>query len=93
MTTSTRVVHIHVSYLPIPKHLGEPKTKPTQLSIRTLMGMGIQPDFLIARCEKEIDARRKYLLSLTCNLRDENIVSVRTYRRFIRCRRSIKAGF
>ena len=39
------------------------------------MGMGIQPDFLIARCEKEIDARRKYLLSLTCNLRDENIVS------------------
>lgn len=70
-----RVVHIHVSYLPIPKHLGEPKTKPTQLSIRTLMGMGIQPDFLIARCEKEIDARRKYLLSLTCNLRDENIVS------------------
>ena len=70
-----RVVHIHVSYLPIPKHLGEPKTKPTQLSIRTLMGMGIQPDFLIARCEKEIDSRRKYLLSLTCNLRDENIVS------------------
>jgi len=70
-----KVVHIHVSYLPIPKHLGEPKTKPTQLSIRTLMGMGIQPDFLIARCEKEIDDRRKYLLSLTCNLRDENIVS------------------
>ncbi|MBI2310014.1 CTP synthase [Candidatus Collierbacteria bacterium] len=70
-----KVIHIHVSYLPIPKHLGEPKTKPTQLSIRTLMGMGIQPDFLIARCEKEIDARRKYLLSLTCNLRDENIVS------------------
>ena len=32
-----KVVHIHVSYLPIPKHLGEPKTKPTQLSIRTLM--------------------------------------------------------
>lgn len=72
---SHRVIHIHVSYLPIPKHLGEPKTKPTQLSIRTLMGMGIQPDFLVARCEKEIDDRRKYLLSLTCNLRDENIVS------------------
>ena len=35
-----RVVHIHVSYLPIPKHLGEPKTKPTQLSIRTFNGDG-----------------------------------------------------
>lgn len=72
---SHSVVHVHVSYLPIPKHLGEPKTKPTQLSIRTLMGMGIQPDFLIGRCEKEIDQRRRYLLALTCNIRDENIIS------------------
>lgn len=70
-----KVIHIHVSYLPIPKHLGEPKTKPTQLSVRTLMSMGIQPDFLIARSEKEIDKRRRYLLGLTCNIRDENIIS------------------
>src|SRR3990167_2164798 len=32
----TDVIHIHVSYLPTPKHLGEPKTKPTQLSVKTL---------------------------------------------------------
>lgn len=70
-----KVIHIHVSYLPIPKHLGEPKTKPTQLSVRTLMSMGIQPDFLIARCEKEIDRRRRYLLAQTCNIRSENIIS------------------
>lgn len=70
-----KVIHIHVSYLPIPKHLGEPKTKPTQLSVRTLMSMGIQPDFLIARCEKEIDERRRYLLAQTCNIRSENIIS------------------
>lgn len=69
------VIHIHVSYLPVPKHLGEPKTKPTQLSIRTLMGMGIQPDFLVARCEMPIDHRRKYLLGITCNIREENIIS------------------
>lgn len=69
------VIHIHVSYLPVPKHLGEPKTKPTQLSIRTLMGMGIQPDFLVARCEMPIDQRRKYLLGITCNIREENIIS------------------
>lgn len=70
-----KVLHIHVSYLPIPKHLGEPKTKPTQLSVRMLMGMGIQPDFLVARCEKELDERRRYLLASTCNVRRENIVS------------------
>lgn len=69
------VIHIHVSYLPIPFHLGEPKTKPTQLSIRTLMGMGIQPDFLVARCETAIDERRKYLLGITCNIREKNIIS------------------
>lgn len=70
-----KILHIHVSYIPIPKHLGEPKTKPTQLSVRMLMGMGIQPDFLVARCEKELDERRRYLLATTCNVRRENIVS------------------
>lgn len=69
------VIQIHVSYLPIPSHLGEPKTKPTQLSIRTLMGMGIRPDFLIARCETVVDERRKYLLGITCGIRPENIIS------------------
>ena len=43
------VIHIHVSYVPTPKHLGEPKTKPTQLSVSTLNSMGIQPDFIVAR--------------------------------------------
>lgn len=74
-TQGNKVLHVHVSYLPIPKHLGEPKTKPTQLSVRTLMSMGIQPDFLIARCEKEIDERRKYLLATTCNVRRDHIIS------------------
>lgn len=45
------VIHVHVSYVPTPGHLGEPKTKPTQLSVRTLNSMGIQPDFVIARSQ------------------------------------------
>lgn len=69
-----RVIHVHVSYIPIPRHIGEPKTKPTQLSIKILMGMGIQPDFLVTRCEQPLDQRRKYLLGLTCNVREENII-------------------
>jgi len=53
------VVHIHVGYMPCPPHLGEPKTKPIQLSVRTLNSMGIQPDFIVARAEKSMDKRRK----------------------------------
>ncbi len=69
------VVHIHVSYVPTPKHLGEPKTKPTQLSVRTLNTMGIQPDFIVARSEKYLDKRRRDRFALFCNVQPENIVS------------------
>ena len=69
------VIHIHVSYLPTPKHLGEPKTKPTQLSVKTLNSMGIQPDFLITRSEMELDKRRRDRFSLFCNMQAENIIS------------------
>ncbi len=69
------VIHIHVSYVPIPKHLGEPKTKPTQLSVRMLNSMGIQPDFIITRSEKFLDQRRRDRLALFCNMKTDNIIS------------------
>ncbi|GAB4219440.1 MAG: CTP synthase (glutamine hydrolyzing) [Candidatus Microgenomates bacterium] len=69
------VLHIHVSYVPTPKHLGEPKTKPTQLSVRTLNSMGIQPDFIIARSEKFLDKRRLERFAIFCNVHPENIIS------------------
>lgn len=69
------VVHIHVSYVPRPSHLGEPKTKPTQLSVRTLNSMGIQPDFIIARSEQVLDQRRKDRFALFCNMHPEDIIS------------------
>lgn len=69
------VIHIHVSYVPTPKHLGEPKTKPTQLSVRSLNSMGLQPDFIIARSESFIDKRRRDRFALFCNIQPENIIS------------------
>ena len=69
------VIHVHVSYVPTPGHLGEPKTKPTQLSVRTLNSMGIQPDFLIARSEKYLDQRRKDRFALFCNILPEDVIS------------------
>jgi len=69
------VVHVHVSYVPVPKHLGEPKTKPTQLSVRTLNSMGIQPDFVVARCDSVLDKRRLDRFALFCNMHEDDIIA------------------
>lgn len=69
------VAHVHVSYVPVPSHLGEPKTKPTQLSVRTLNSMGIQPDFIVARSEIDLDERRRERFALFCNMHKENVIS------------------
>jgi len=68
------VVHVHVSYLPTPQHIGEPKTKPTQLSVKQLNAMSIQPDFLVARTEGDLDERRRDRLALFCNMHSEDII-------------------
>lgn len=74
LTGGDTVVHIHVSYLPTPAHVGEPKTKPTQLSVKSLNAMSIQPDFLVARSESALDARRLERLALFCNVHQEDII-------------------
>lgn len=68
------VVHVHVSYLPTPSHLGEPKTKPTQLSVKMLNSMGIQPDFIVTRSEKPMDDRRRARFALFCGVQAENVI-------------------
>jgi len=68
------VVHVHVSYLPTPEHIGEPKTKPTQLSVKQLNAMSIQPDFLVARTAGELDERRRDRLALFCNMHGEDVI-------------------
>ncbi len=69
------VAHVHVSYLPTPPHLGEPKTKPTQLSVKFLNSMGIQPDFIVARAERPLDKRRRERFALFCNLPAGHVIS------------------
>ena len=72
---NAKVVHIHVGYMPVPPHLGEPKTKPIQFSVRTLNSMGIRPDFLMVRSQLAIDQRRKERLALFCNINKTDIIS------------------
>lgn len=70
-----RVLHIHVTYFPFAKHVGELKSKPTQLSIKTLNSMGIQPDFVVGRAEKPIDNKRKEKVAFYGNLSKDDVIS------------------
>jgi len=70
-----KVIHVHVGYMPTPQHLGEPKTKPIQLSVRTLNSMGIQPDIIVARSLQSMDKRRKDRFALFCNVHADDVVS------------------
>jgi CTP synthase len=69
------VVFVHVVYLPIPKHIGEMKTKPAQHSILKSMSFGMTPDFVIGRAERALDDPRKKTLSFTCNIPKDRIFS------------------
>jgi len=74
LKTPDDVAFVLVSYLPIPGHLGEMKTKPTQYAARTLNSSGIQADFIIARGRLELDKPRREKLALFCGLRSEEDV-------------------
>lgn len=69
------IIHVHVSYLPTPHHIGEAKTKPTQMSVKTLNSMGIQPDFIVARARQPIDERRRARFALFCNVTPSHIIN------------------
>jgi len=69
------VIHIHVTYLPVPKMLGEMKTKPAQLSVQKLNGFGIHPDFIIARSEVPLDQERINKISRYCFIPPSHVIS------------------
>jgi len=69
------VMFVHIGYLPIPKHLGEMKTKPLQHSIIALRGLGIIPDVVIGRAEKNMDDHRKMKIAYACGIPKEDVFS------------------
>lgn len=66
------VIFVLVSYLPVPGHLGEMKTKPTQHASRTLNNSGLQADIVIARGHDELDEPRREKLAFFCSLRSKD---------------------
>lgn len=66
---------LHVTYIPYIAAAGELKSKPTQHSVKELREVGIQPDILVCRCEKTIDAELKSKIGLFCSVRPENVIA------------------
>tara|TARA_Y100000590_G_scaffold64744_1_gene69789 strand:- start:3169 stop:4764 length:1596 start_codon:yes stop_codon:yes gene_type:complete len=65
---------IHLTLVPFMKASGELKTKPTQHSVKELRSLGIQPDIIICRSEKEIPIAERKKISLFCNVNIKNVI-------------------
>jgi CTP synthase len=69
------VLFILISYLPVPKMIGEMKSKPTQQAVRWLNMAGIQPEIIIARSIIPIDPPRKRKISIFCNVSEKDVIA------------------
>ena len=65
---------IHLTLVPYMKASDEIKTKPTQHSVKELRSIGIQPDIIICRCERDIPLGQKKKISLFCNVDIRNVI-------------------
>lgn len=69
------ILHVHLTYLPIPTSIGEMKSKPAQMSIHQLAQAGILPDFVLARSQVAVDEKRKEKIAIACGLNPDDIIS------------------
>jgi CTP synthase len=70
-------VYIHLTLMPFIPSAGELKTKPTQHSVRELRAIGIQPDVLLCRSDREIPLGERRKLALFCNVRESAVIEAR----------------
>ncbi len=70
-----RVIYLHVTLLPYVAAAKELKTKPTQHSVKELRSIGIQPDVIVCRADREIPIGEKKKIAQFCNVREECVIS------------------
>ena len=66
---------IHVTLVPYSRAVGQQKSKPTQHSVKLLQSIGLQPDIIIGRSEKPLDAEIKRKISLYSNVPENAVIS------------------
>ena len=69
-----RTMYLHLTLLPYIPTAGELKTKPTQHSVKELLSVGIQPDVLLCRADREIPETERRKIGLFCNVRREAVI-------------------
>ena len=69
-----QAVYIHCTLVPFIAASGELKTKPTQHSVKELRSIGIQPDILLCRADREIPQGDRKKMALFCNVREEAVI-------------------
>jgi len=67
-------IYMHLSYMPYLAAAGELKTKPTQHSVKELRSIGIQPDILLIRADREVPVEERRKLALFCNVRPAAVI-------------------
>ncbi|MBX9926600.1 MAG: CTP synthase [Hyphomicrobiaceae bacterium] len=67
-------VYIHLTLVPYIPSAGEIKTKPTQHSVKELRSIGIQPDILLCRSDREVPASERRKIALFCNVRESAVI-------------------
>ena len=70
-------VYVHLTLLPYIPTAGELKTKPTQHSVKELRSIGIQPNILLCRSDREIPREERRKLALFCNVREGAVIEAR----------------
>ncbi|MCR5002336.1 MAG: CTP synthase [Lachnospiraceae bacterium] len=65
---------IQVTLIPYLKASGEMKTKPTQMSVKSLQSMGLWPDILVCRSDYPIDDGMRKKIALFCNVKKEHVL-------------------
>ncbi len=66
---------VHVTLLPWIAASGELKTKPTQHSVRDLLGLGISPQVIVCRTDRKIPENERKKIALFCNVRPDAVIS------------------
>ncbi|MBW2963736.1 CTP synthase (glutamine hydrolyzing) [Candidatus Woesearchaeota archaeon] len=69
------VIHILITYLPVPSHINEAKTKPTQQAIKMLSENTIFPDFILCRAREPLDPPRKKKIETYANIGSDYVIS------------------
>ncbi|MHA1556118.1 MAG: CTP synthase [Candidatus Heimdallarchaeota archaeon] len=67
---------VHTTYVPVPAHLGEPKTKPTQHSVKELRSIGLNPDIIVCRSHDVLDEATERKVALFCNVPQEAVFTL-----------------